>query len=969
MTVLLSTFIFAQTNVSGTVVDEDNNPIPGANIVFDSSTGAVANFDGEFSLSVNQNPPFTIKVSSIGFETSIIDVDSNNFSINVILKESENLLDDVVISASRVPQRLFDSPVTIERFDYKDIAQSTGADFYSSLGSLKGVQINTGGLLLQTISVRGFSTIDNTGFVQLIDGMDNEAPGLSFSAGNLVGIGQLDLLSAELLPGAASALYGANAFKGILLMYSKNPFDFQGTSAYFTNGITSQDVSGDNHYYDVGVRLAHAFSDKLAVKANISYTEGMDWGANDMRDINHLDGRFIPGTSELGDPSTFPDYNGLNVYGEQAVTLNLTDTFLSAVVPGLVQLGTLTAGQGAVISQIVGNFAPNYFGSQVISTTGYSENDLIDGIASSFKIDLAAHYRFNGNSELILNSKVGSGNTMYHATNRNMLKNFSIQQHRVEYKTKNLNVRAYTSIEDAGNTHDLSALGGRIANAQPGGIQGGWAGSYLTNYFLNLFGQNNPNPITALNNVLGGILAGDTSMYDRNFTRNMNYNAHAFARSEADKNMLVPGSDAFKQAYLRATTTPISGGGAAIKDNSRSNNFEVNYNASDLVSGFDLQLGAQARQYVLNSAGSLFTDYDEPIKFNQLGVYTQVQKDLFQGIVKLTGSMRYDKSQFFDGTFTPRLGAVVALSQNQNVRFSYQNIYQTGFMNPSSQDQYIALDVGTAVLMGSSPDSIDRFKMSFTGANFNNYTVNGNMVMNNGLVAQDLAAGVFTPVKLNPVEPQHVISREVGYRLNGKKASLDIAAHWSTFNNFIASKQVVVPFYGDVSNPGQGGASSALAAIAAGDTRIFSVDNNTEEVVTTMGVNAGLETKFFDKIDFNATFSYNEMDQSKIDPNFTTFFNTPKIRTKFSIGSSNISDKFGFNVAARYHNAYQWDSTFFSGQIPATWALDAALNFDAPELNGKFKVGATNFTGRDYIMMPGSGMVGSQYYVTFTLNP
>ena len=54
------------------------------------------------------------------------------------------------------------------------------------------------------------------------------------------------------------------------------------------------------------------------------------------------------------------------------------------------------------------------------------------------------------------------------------------------------------------------------------------------------------------------------------------------------------------------------------------NNFEVNYNASDLVSGFDLQLGAQAREYVLRSGGSLFTDYNDPIKFNQLGVYTQV---------------------------------------------------------------------------------------------------------------------------------------------------------------------------------------------------------------------------------------------------------------------------------------------------------------------------------------------------------
>ena len=137
-----------------------------------------------------------------------------------------------------------------------------------------------------------------------------------------------------------------------------------------------------------------------------------------------------------------------------------------------------------------------------------------------------------------------------------------------------------------------------------------------------------------------------------------------------------------------------------------------------------------------------------------------------------------------------------------------------------------------------------------------------------------------------------------------------------------------------------------------------------------MGVNVGLESKIInDKFDFGATFSYNEMDQSKVDPNFTTYFNTPKIRTKFTFGSTEISDDFSFNVSARYHNSYYWDSTFMSGQIPATWAFDAAMNFQVPELNGNVKVGATNFTGKDYMMMPGSGMIGSQYYVTFTLNP
>ena len=960
MAVLISTFILAQTNISGTVVDEDNNPIPGANIVFDSTTGAVANFDGEFSIAVSQNPPFSLTISSVGFQTETVSVGSGDLVLSVILKESENLLDDVVISASRVPQRLFESPVTIERFDYKDIAQSTGADFYASLENLKGVQINSGGLLLQTISTRGFSTVYNEGFVQLVDGMDNEAPGLGFSAGNLVGMNQLDVFGVELLPGAASALYGANAFKGILLMTSKNPFDFEGTSAYFTNGVTSQDVSGDNHYYDLGIRFAKAFSDKFALKATMSYVEGLDWGANDLRDRNYMQGRYVPGTNELADSSTFPDYVGVNVYGNQGVNLDLTQTFLGAVVPGLVSSGMVSSNAAQMITMVMGNFAPNYFGSQLLQTTGYSELDLTDGIASSFKFDIAAHYRFNGNSELIINSKIGTGNTILHATNRNMLKNFSIQQHKIEYKTRNLNLRAYTSIEDAGNTHDLSALGGRIANAQPGGIQGGWAGAYLQNYFLNLFGQVNPNPLVAVNSMLGGILFyGDTSMFDYYVTPKMNYMAHAFARGEADKNMLVPGSDAFKAAYYAATTTPIAGGGAAIEDNSKTNNFEVNYNASDLVDGFDLQLGAQARQYVLRSGGSLFTDYDEPIKFSQLGVYTQVQRDLFDGAVKLTGSMRYDKSQFFDGQFTPRVGALIFLSPNQNIRVSYQ----TGFQNPTAQDQYIGLDVGQAVLMGSSPDSIERFRMNFIGSNFNQYTITGNMVMNNSLLANEFLAGQFVAANLDPVEPQHVVSREVGYRLNGKKVSLDVSAYWSRFSNFIASKNVIVPMYGSLAN------GSALAALGAGDFKIFSVDNNTDEEVQTMGVTVGLDAKILDKFDFGTTFSYNEMDRSNIDPSYETGFNTPKIRTKFSIGSTELSDDFAFNVSARYHNAFMWESSFMDAMIPAMWTFDAALNFDVPELNSKVKVGAVNFTGKDYMMMPGSGMIGSQYYVTFTFNP
>ena len=117
--------------------------------------------------------------------------------------------------------------------------------------------------------------------MQLVDGMDNSSPALNFVLGNLIGVSELDLKSVELLPGASSALYGANAFNGILFMTTKNPFEDQGISVSMKTGLTMQEAAGDNNFYDVGIRVAHAFSEKFAAKATFSYLQGTDWFATD----------------------------------------------------------------------------------------------------------------------------------------------------------------------------------------------------------------------------------------------------------------------------------------------------------------------------------------------------------------------------------------------------------------------------------------------------------------------------------------------------------------------------------------------------------------------------------------------------------------------------------------------------------------------------------------------------------------
>ena len=371
-------------------------------------------------------------------------------------------------------------------------------------------------------------------------------------------------------------------------------------------------------------------------------------------------------------------------------------------------------------------------------------------------------------------------------------------------------------------------------------------------------------------------------------------------------------------------------------------------------------VGASYREYNLRSNGTLFTDYTSPIEFVDMGLYAQAKKDLFGGALKLTGSMRYDKSQFFDGHITPRIGGLVSLSENQNIRFSYQ----TGYRNPSSQDQYIGLDIGSAILMGSSPDNVDRFSMDVIGvSSTNRYTLTGNHIQNNSFTLASVQAGAPVIADLGNVEPEYVKSYDIGYRINGKKTALDINAYVTEWDNFISATNVVTPMY---MHPTLGG----LAALSQGDFRIVSYDSNTDEVVRTYGVTLGLETNLFEIYDLNISTSYNKMKFDTFGSDFKSYFNTPQTRIKIALGSTKLAKNFSFNISAKYHDKYYWEqSGFMDGWIDSNTTFDATMSFAVPKINANIKVGGVNIGGCEYQNMPGSGFIGQQYYVGFTLNP
>ncbi|SDR80391.1 TonB-dependent Receptor Plug Domain [Formosa sp. Hel1_31_208] len=912
-------FTFAQTTVKGKVTDNNGIPLPGANIIVVGTTsGTITDFDGNFTLLVNQEPPFTIQVSSVGFNTVTKEVTTNPQTIDITMVEGTSL-DEVVISASRTPERIFESPVTIERFGLKEIKNTASADFYGGLENLKGVDVNTNSLTFKSINTRGFATFANTRFMQLVDGMDNSTPALNFPIGNLVGMTETDVLSVELLPGASSALYGANAFNGILFMRSKNPFDHQGISGYIKRGITSQEAAGDNEYTDLGIRLAHKFSDKFAAKVNFGYLKGTDWAAT-----SEVDSDIIGGSR-----TTNLNYNGINVYGDEV------STDINSVAVTLEGLGILPGGANALVPSVN------------VSRTGYNERDLTNYNAESIKADWGLYYRpIEGNNlELSYVGKVGTGSTIYQGTNRYNINGFFQQQHKLEVRNDNFFLRGYVVADKAGDSYDMVFTGININRAWKD--DNTWFGEYVGGY------------VTAT-------LNGAT-----------NEEAHATGRAIAETGRFEPGTAEFKEAFNRSIENPDLSSGSKFQDASKYYHADANYNFSHLVDFADIQVGGSFRQYSLNSGGTIYTDNDGPINYSEFGIYTQIQKELELNEMmdlKLTGSLRYDKSEFFDGFFSPRLSAGLTVNDNHNIRASVQ----TGFRNPTTQDLFIGLDAGRAILVGSAPDNLDRWTRTFEVSG------GGQALGQPGVITQTGAAAYNNSYTLNSVnalsatgnpavleianpeliKPEQVTSVEVGYRGKFSRVIVDFSAYYNNYKDFISQEVVIAPYYGTV-----GDGSLSVAAISNGDFQAYSGYTNSSADVNSYGASIGLSTKVFKDFDLGGSYTFTKQDfDQEANPDFMTNFNTPEHKFKASFGNTDLFKNFGFNVAYRFSDDYFWEATFGNGVVPEFHVLDAQINLRVPSLKSSFKAGATNLTGKEYFTAFGTGFIGSMYYVSWTIN-
>ena len=914
---------YAQTTVNGNVSDESGQPLPGANIiVVGTTTGTVTDFDGNFTITVNQTPPFSIQASSIGFESLTKEVTSNPQTIDFVLKEG-NELDEIVISASRTPESVRESPVTIERFDAKDILLAASPNFYTSLENLKGVDVNQGSLTFNSVNTRGFATFANTRFVQLVDGMDNSSPMLNFVIGNMLGLNELDISSVELLPGASSALYGANAFNGILFMTSKNPWDNQGISTYYKTGITVQDAAGDNQFYDFGFRAAHKFSDKFAAKASFSFMKGTDWHVTDTNE--YVLG--APGTPDAVLPfGSSPSHDALNIYGDE-VTLGAGGSDLNQVAQFLESVGLIPPGASALVPAVD------------VGRTGYTEADLTDYNAKSVKADFSLNYKPFGNDiEIVWRSKIGLGSTIYQGANRYYMNNFSLQQHKLEIRGDDFFIRGYSSGEKAGDSYDMRFTGINMNKVGASDWFGTYAGAYVQG--------------------AGGVLAGGGNPFDPAVQAQL----HAGARAFADATLTPqPGTAAFKTLFNKVTSDPDVSTGSKFLDETKMYIGEGNYNFKRLLNdAVDLQVGGSYRQYSLNSGGTIFTDYDGSIDYNEYGAYVQAIKKFSDDRLKVSASIRYDKNEFFDASYSPRVS--VNYSAGENKKHNIRASFQTGFRNPDTQSLFIGLNVGRAILVGAAPANLDRILpgTSLTGrdAYFDSYSLTSIFAFQ---ATGDPSQLVATKTKL--VEQEKVTAFDVGYRGKIGAITVDFNAYYNSYEGFISNKLVVTP------NNGSAFDASGISDLVTGQTTVFQLYTNSLADVNSYGAVIGLTTRIAKdyRLGLNYTYAQFDFDQAS-DPDFSAGFNTPEHKVKMSFGNQQLFKNFGFNVNLRWSDEYFWQASIANAMIPSRTVVDAQLNLSVPSMKSIFKIGGTNLGGGEYQSAVGAPFIGSQYFVSWTIN-
>ncbi len=908
---LIGNIIQAQTVIKGEVIDANSKePLIGASIVVVGTTdGTITDYDGSFQLKTDAALPFQLTISYIGYVSVDKEVTSEE-DLSIALEEDAITTEVVEVRGQRISEKQKAAPLTVESLDVLAIKETPSDNFYDGLGSLKGVDLTAASLGFKIVNTRGFNSTSPVRTLQIIDGIDNQAPGLNFSLGNFLGSPELDVLKVDLIVGASSAYYGPNAFNGVIAMETKNPF--------YQKGLSAQVKAGERGLVETSLRYADVVKNKkgqdfMGYKFNIFYLRANDWKAEN---YDPIDATRVPANNPGG-------YDAVNIYGDEYVAIGDKSSPSN-------QWGE-NAGLGISYRQ------------------GYRESDLASYDTRNLKANVGLYFRTqpekeSESPELILGSNFGYGTTVYQGDNRFSLKNISFFQAKVEYsKRDRYFVRAYMTKEDAGDSFDPYFTALRLM--EEGKSNEFWGNAYVKWWKDNNIGDQMVEMGYPELDFGTFPPTFDQATADKWLVENNDQlvewhkMAQAFANQPGTNNQgfLSPGTPEFEEAYNRITTSYSNreGGGTRFYDKSALYHVHGEYKFTPTFVD-EWIVGGNVRMYTPETQGTIFSDTAGiQITNSEIGIYTGITKEFFDKKLRTNVTVRVDKNENFDVISTPAASIVWKPSPNNFLRVSFS----AGVRNPTLSDQYLNLNVGRAILSGNL-EGVDSL---ITLESFDVYR-------------QQLRLDSLQYFSIDAVKPERVKTFEVGYRTTlWNSLYVDAGYYYSVYNDFLGYNIGIISDFDPVSSLPE-------------NTQAYRFAANSVEQVETQGFAIGLNYYFGNYYQLNGNYSWNKL-ISNVDDPIIPAFNTPE--HKYNIGVSGrgipVGNKaFGFNVNYKWIDSFVFEgSPQFTGAIPKYQLLDAQVNMYFKNLNTTIKVGASNLLDNKVFQTYGGPRIGRLAYISF----
>lgn len=949
--VFSSTDIYSQNislHISGRVIsNETQKAIEDASVQIlpvmedvesDYGIGISTEKNGTFDFHFNQELPIRIRFSHVSFQPFEMILSEKAEGLDLLIPLTPNILgEDMTVTAPLVTKVELEDTKTFDRISTVDVQQLASFDIYDLVSTLREVDVATQSITMQSVNTRGFNASANKRFLQLTDGIDNSAPGLSFPIGNLMGLPDLDVASVDVFPGPSSTEYGSSALNGVMIMTGRDPFEDQGLSLEFKAGVSELDLSGESFFvadgnttYDMQGRYAKAITEKFAFKMTGAYSTGTDWAADNYDNIGF-------GEDYLLHPE-IPGYNGVNVYGDE-----------SYVYQQVYNQEPYEDRNGNFISP-----PPNY---GPVTRTGYREEDLVDYSVETTRLAASLQYKLNENYKLSLDGKYGYTNSLYTGDSRIRLEGFKMYQTSFRLDSDRLEVIGYNTWQDSGNSYDVNLLSESLISSAK--LNSDWYRDFLTAYERGLF----------LYGVPAGNLVEARKFADSEYT--LLPDSEARARFE-------PGTSEFQERSSEIKRSLDPENGAGIIDNSQLYHIQTTYKLPEIVSNSTTSVGGNYRFYDLDSKGTIFPDTgSNDITNSEYGFYIRQESSLIDEKLNINASVRYDKNENFKARISPQFGLNYTINDKHYFRFSYQN----GFRYPGVREQFVDNNLGNARLIGGLPQNLSQYDLQQNAITEDaidefNEAVNSELGVNprspeayNRTQAElkylpILEDGIIKKDELLGINPEVVNAFEFGYkRLFTPQLFLDLNYYVSFYKNFIGVTRVIKPKTSPTEDlyVAAGQINNSLES-----DRLF-IYSNAQDKMVVHGASFSLD---YISGGFLASLngSYSNLFENPSDP-ITPGFNTPPFKMNFEWGHREIAENIGFKMTYRFRTKYYWESTFLDGPIDMYGHFDFQFNVRIPKAKSTLKVGLTNMGISEYSNIYGGPEIGSIVFTTLNFNP